>query len=321
VSAPAPNRVPGQYRGVAVTRVDGPLDDASLRAHFLGREAYWTTRYLVVRRAGGDHGPPEQAAERAALLAVRRADADALFSPITAVETIAGPDECVVVHRPEVDTAVPSSLAAVATEVGAAALGIRAVVVQGRYEHVNLIVDPDPLPVVVTEVVPPHPAKLADQARRVLAVAEELRPLRLETRAVDLADLAAARPAAHYLLPCRGGGDELPDDVAVSYLDERPPPADWTLVGCERSRRIHRWFYGRDAPTVDLCPLATVADAGPGAVLTKCCLQQEEIAEGTAEGPDGTTTWVSVPWGTSLALVREALGRLAERGAPRWSPA
>ena len=312
---PWPNRVPGQYRGVAVTRLGGALDEGSLRAHFLGREAYWTTRFLVVRPEEGGGAP-----ERAALLAVRRADPDALFSPITAVDLLAGPDACLVVHRPEVDTAVPSALAAVATEVRAEFPDVRAVAVQGRYEHVNLIVDPDPLRVVVTEVVPPHPAKLADQARRVLEVAEDLRPLRLETRAVDLADLARAHPAEHYLLPCRGGGDEL-TGVAVSYLDERPADADWTLVGCERSRRIHRWFYGRDAPTVDICPLATVADAGPGAVLTKCCLQQEEIAEGTAESADGTTTWVSVPWGSSLGLVRDALGRLAERGAPPWSPA
>lgn len=308
-----PNRIPGRYRGVAVARYDGPLDEASLRERYLGREAYWKTRFLVVR-------PHDDTSGNVALLAVARDPGDALFSPITAVELLAGPDECVFVHRPDVDTAIPSALVAVAAEVPDA----RAVVVQGRYEHVNFVVDPDPLRVVVREVVPPHPAKLADQARRIVDVTETLRPMRLESEVVDLADLARRLPAEHYLLPCRGGGSEIPG-ATVSYLDERPEPADWTLVGCERSRQIHRWFYGRDAPQVDFCPKVDPAAAGPGGLLTKCCLQQEELDEGVADGPDGLTTWVSVPWGASLEHVREALGRLAElaetQGAAPWSPA
>ena len=303
------NVIPGRYRGVAVARFDGPLDAPSLRAHFHGREAYWKTRFLVVR-------PHDETSDRVALLAVRRADGAALFSPMTAVDLLAGPDECAFVRRPDVDTAIPSALAEVAAEVP----DRRAVVVQGRYEHVNFVVDADPMRVVVREVVPPHPAKLVDQARRIVDVTEDLRPLRVESQVVDLADLAARAPAEHYLLPCRGGGGEIPG-AAVSYLDERPGSADWTLIGCERSRQVHHWFYGRDVPRVDFCPKLDPVGAGPGALLTKCCLQQEELDEGVAAGPDGPTTWVSVPWGASLEHVREALRRLAERGATPWSPA
>jgi hypothetical protein len=303
------NLVPGRYRGVAVARAPLPYDEETLRRRFLGREAYWKTRFLVVRPPGTDDGP-------VALLAVTRAGVEELFSPIVAVSLLAGPDECVLLHRPELDTAVPSLLAEAARD----APGVLAVVVQGRYEHVNFIVEPRPLPVVVREVVPPHPAKLADQARRVLEVSEDLAPMTLHAQTVDLADLARAHPADHYLLPCRGGGGEVPD-AEVSYLDERPPEADWTLLGCERSRQIHRWFYGRDTPGADTCPLAAVAASGPGTVLTKCCLQQEELAEGTVEGPGGATRWVSVPWGSSLEHVREALRRLARREEPSWSPA
>jgi hypothetical protein len=303
------NLVPGRYRGVAVARAPLPYDEATLRERYLGREAYWKTRFLVVREPGADDGP-------VALLAVTRAGDEDLFSPIVDVRLLAGPDETVLLHRPELDTAVPSLLAQAAAD----APGARAVVVQGRYEHVNFILEPGPLPVVVREVVPPRPAKLADQARRVLEVGEDLPPMALHAQTVDLAELAAAHPAGHYLLPCRGGGGEVPGAV-VSYLDERPPEADWTLLGCERSRQIHRWFYGRDAPGADTCPLAAVADSGPGAVLTKCCLQQEELAEGSVEGPGGTTRWVSVPWGSSLEHVRDALHRLARREEPEWSPA
>jgi hypothetical protein len=94
----------------------------------------------------------------------------------------------------------------------------------------------------------------------------------------------------------------------VSYLDERPPLADWTLLGCERSRQIHRWCYGHEPPTVDFCPKRHPA---PG-TLTKCCLQEEHLEAG--EG------WVSVPWGSSLEQVREALRRLARALEPSWAP-
>jgi hypothetical protein len=305
-----PNVVPGRYRGVAVARAPLPYDEETLRARYLGREAYFKTRFLVVRPPQEDL--PDDGSGPVALLAVTRAGDDELFSPIVDVRLLAGPDECVLLHRPDLDTGIPTLLARAAAD----APGARAVVVQGRYEHVNFILDPRPLPVVVREVVPPRPAKLADQARRILEVGEDLPPITLEPHTVDLADLAREHPAAHYLLPCRGGGGEVPG-ATVSYLDERPAEADWTLLGCERSRRIHRWFYGRDAPGADFCPLADVGREGPGAVLTKCCLQQEELAEGTA----GETHWVSVPWGASLEHVREGLARLAAREVPQWSPA
>jgi hypothetical protein len=291
------NLVPDRYRGVAVTTLPAGigLDEESLRAHLLGREAYRRTRFVVLR-----------CADRTALLRVERASDTALFSAITAVDLLAGPDECAYVVEPEVDTAVPSELARVAL---ARAPGARAVAVQGRYAHVNIIVDPRPLRVVVREVVPPEPAKLLDQARRVLAVADDLPPIELVGDLTDLAELAASRPSGHYLLPCRGSGGEVPG-ARVSYLDEHPERADWTLLGCTRSRQIHRHFYGGDVPTVDFCPKKALSGRG---VLTKCCLQEEHVE--TGEG------WVSVPWGSSLDQVRDALRRLVAQEDPAWAPA
>jgi hypothetical protein len=289
----AANLVPGRYRGVAVATVPGPLDETALRAHFLGREAYRRTRFLVAR-----HG------ERTAVLRVTKASETELFSPLVELEVLAGPEDCAFVNRPDVDTAIPSALAETAL---ADAPGARAVVVQGRYEHINFILNPCPRRVIVREVVPPEPAKLFDQAQRVLAVTEELPPLELVRQVVDLTELAAAHPAGHYLLPCRGSGVTV-TGATVSYLDERPPQAEWTLLGCERSRQIHRWCYGYDPPTVDFCPKR---DPAPG-TLTKCCLQEEHVEAG--EG------WVSVPWGSSLEQVREALRRLARALEPSWAP-
>jgi hypothetical protein len=276
-----------------VATVPGPLDERALRAHFLGREAYRRTRFLVAR-----HG------ERTAVLRVTKASETELFSPLVGLEVLAGPEDCAFVNRPDVDTAIPSALADAAL---ADAPGARAVVVQGRYEHINFILNPCPRRVVVREVVPPEPAKLFDQAQRVLAVTEELPPLELVRQVVDLTELAAVHPAGHYLLPCRGSGITVAG-ATVSYLDERPPQAEWTLLGCERSRQIHRWCYGYDPPTVDFCPKR---DPAPG-MLTKCCLQEEHVEAG--EG------WVSVPWGSSLEQVREALRRLARALEPSWAP-
>ena len=294
-----PNLVPHRYRGVSVAALPASvgLDEVALKGHF-----------LAGRPTGAPGSSSREASSRTAILHVTRASDTALFSPITSVELLAGPDECAYVVDPGADTGIPSDLARVARE---QAPGKRAVAVQGRYAHVNVIVDPQPLRVLVREVVPPEPAKLVDQARRVLAVTEDLPPMELVADLTDLADLAATLPSGHYLLPCRGSGGEVPG-AEVSYLDEHPPRADWTLLGCARSRQIHRHFYGTDAPSVDFCPKLRVAPPGV-AVLTKCCLQEERV-----EAHDGG---VAVPWGSSLDHVREALAALAAQQEPVWAPA
>jgi hypothetical protein len=291
------NVVPGQYRRVSVATVDGPLTADRLTDHFLGREAYRHTRFIVAR-AGRD----------TALVRVTKADDTSLFAPITSVEVLAGPDECVFVVAPDVDTGIPSALGEVAG--GHAA---RCVVVEGRYHHVSFILDPAPIRIRVGDVVPPRPAKLFDQARRVLELAEDLPPIELVADVVDLVDLAMAHPADRYLVPCRGSGFCVEGPATVAYLDERPAPAEWTLLGCERSRGIHEWFYGeRPHEAVELCPrLLFPADGQP--LLTKCCLLEDSIAD------QGVT--VAVPWGASLEQVRQALAAIAKAAEPAWAPA
>lgn len=293
------NLVPRRYRGVSVAALPAsvPLTEDGLRGYFLGRDAYRRTRFVVVRAPAGT-----------ALLRVDRAAAEPLFAPITAVELLAGPADCAYVVEPDADTGIPSELARVALT---RAPGTRAVAVQGRYAHVNVIVTPRPLRVVVREVVPPEPAKLLDQAHRVLAVTEDLPPIELVGELTELAALAARRPSGHYLLPCRGSGGEVPG-AAVSYLDEHPPRADWTLLGCARSRQIHRHFYGADVPTVDFCPKPDGVRPGGDPLLTKCCLQEERVTTGPG--------WACVPWGSSLEHVRTALHALAAQQEPAWAP-
>lgn len=291
------NLVPRRYRGVSVAHVDAPLERETLRSRFLGREAYRRTEFIVAR-----------AGDRAAVLRVRKTSTEPLFSPIVDLEVLAGPDETEIVHAPEVDVGVPTQLARVAAE---RAPGARCVVVRGRYEHISFILDPSPVPVRIVEVVPPEPPKLVDQVRRVLDTGEDLAPVELRPEVLDLLDLAAARPADHYLFPCRGSG-AAPVGATVDYLDERPPRADWTLVGCARSREIHHHIYGDEPPYVEMCP-RELAGPASGPTLTKCCLLEEDVQR------DGLM--VVVPWGASLDQVREGLGLLLRMAEPAWPPA
>ena len=126
------NRMPVRYREVAVTTVDFPLTAAALRRHFEGREAYRRTGYVVV------HGPDQEVA----LLEVEKSSVEELFAPITRVTVLAGPDEAAFVHAPEVDLGVPGQVCRAALT---RAPDTRCVIIQGRYEHVSFILDPDPI--------------------------------------------------------------------------------------------------------------------------------------------------------------------------------
>lgn len=290
--------MPKQYRRVAFTDVGVELDVESLRGYFDTHEVYRRTEFVVARSQ-----------DRVALARVTTATDEPLFCPVVDVVVLATPEETILIDSPEVDTGVPSQMAAVARAEGA---GHRCVVVRGRYGHVNFVLDPSPHNVHVLDVAPPWPAKLVDQVNRILDTDEDGVPVLVVPQVVDLEDLARSVPAEHYLLPCRGGGIDLPG-VESSFLDEVPPEADWVLIGCARSRAIHDHFYPDRAKTVqqvDFCPrkLAKRMPIPAGdARLTKCCLLEDRVEV------DGTT--VVVPWGASLAQVADGLAQAAELAA------
>ena len=284
-----PNFIARPYRGVSMQDVE-TLEPGRLTRHLLSRRVYRRTEF-VVAACDGAH----------AVLRLERADGDGILVPVRDARVLAGPAEVSFIVDHSVDTANASQMARAALAGGG---GARVHVIEGRFQHVNFIVEPAPLHVRVVEVVPPEPPKLLELARAVLAYDEDLPPLQLDFVAIDLRALAAAHPAAHYLFPCRCAGLEL--DAAVDFLDAGPPEAArWTLVGCERSRQIHAALYGHEPrERVDFCPRAIEGDAGdPGPTLLKCCLLERGV-----ERSGGRLT---VPWGASLEEVRTALRALA----------
>jgi hypothetical protein len=287
--------LPERYREVSVTDVDVPLEAGPLRDLLTSRPVYRRTRYVVVRRGG-----------QAALVEVVKTTTTPLFCPVEDAVLLAGPEETTYLHRPDLDTGVASELVKAAQD----APGVRCVVVEGRYGHVSFVLDPAPVRLRVLDVAPPWPAKLLDQVERVLDTAEDLPGILPLPQVVSLEELLPDQPAGHYLLPCRGGDMDVPG-AQVSYLDEVPPKADWTLLGCARSRAIHDFFYDGPVPQIDTCPRALAKDVelGPGEVLlTKCCLLEEHIET------EGRT--VVVPWGASFAHLREALNTAVELADP-----
>lgn len=279
-------RFPDRYREVSVLDVHVALERDPLHALLTSRPAYRRTRFFVVRHGGAT-----------ALVEIRTTPSAALFHDVADAWMLAGPGETAYLHRPDVDTGVPSELVRAARD----APDARCVVVEGRYGHVSFVLDPDPVRLHVLDVAPPWPAKLVDQVERMLQTAEDLPAVLPLPHVIELSDLLPRPGGSHYLLQCRGGGMDVPG-ASVSYLDEVPPRQDWTLLGCARSRSIHDALYGGPVAQIDTCPrsLARAERIPAGETLMlKCCLLEEHV-----ESSDRT---VVVPWGATYRHLREGI--------------
>jgi hypothetical protein len=279
------NFVPLPYRRVSYQPYAGRMSEAAIMDHLGSREVYRRTDIVILHNPAGEH----------AVAAVQRAESESLFTRVEAVEVLALPGDCVFLESAETDPANPSALAALARARGVGP--DRTAVVQGAFDHINIIHRPDPLVVRVVEVAPPEPPKLFAMARHVLGYAQ-LPPIRLDLERIELRELCASVKPEAYLVPCRSGGlDQL--GAPVHFLDERPPVRlPWTLIGCERSLQFHRHYYGDEPPRVEMCP-RRLTSALERPTLLKCCLLEFDIEL------EGRTA--IVPWGADLAMVERAL--------------
>ncbi|MGQ0846658.1 MAG: DUF7714 family protein [Sporichthyaceae bacterium] len=298
LALPPPNTRSHPYRGLSMQEVDIPLTESAMLAFLDGREVYRRTEFLVLRNG-----------EDTALLQVAKDDFEPLFAPVTDAILLAAGEDIAYVEDPSVDVGNATALAK------AAVPGKLATVVVGMFSHVNFIYRPQPIPIRVTEVVPPYPPKLFAQATQVIEFDEDLPPIELILDAVQVSDLVDANPAHTYLLPCRGSGSA-PAGATGEVLDTRPADRKaWLMIGCERSMQFHRHFYGDEPPQVDLCPKARLgkdADylASGDFALIKCCMLERGL-----EVDDRS---VVVPWGANLDEIRLGLRRLllGEEGPP-----
>ena len=237
-----PNWICRPYRGVSVQRLGVALTEDAVREHLVGRRVYRRTEVLI---AEGDEG-------HAVVTVDKEERGDDLFWPVTDVHWISGPEQTAFVREPETDTGNATQMARAAAASGLAA---RVYVVEGRNQHVNLIVEPEPVRIRVVEVVR-RLRRSSSTWPSACSNHEDLDPVALELEAIDLNAVAALQPAEHWLLPCRCGGLEL--GGPVDFLDSGPPQqpgGGWTLLGCERSRQIHSELYGAEpASRVELCP-------------------------------------------------------------------
>ena len=284
------NFVPLPYRRVSYQPYAGAMTEAAITGHLLAREVYRRTDIVILHNKQGEN----------AVAAVQRTESDALFVRLDAVEVLALPGQCVFLHSPATDPANRSALARLAREHGIDTE--QTVIVQGAFDHINLIHHPDPLRVRVVEVAPPEPPKLDAMAGHVLSYAD-LPAICLELERIKLRELCGQVQPEAYLVPCRSGGlDDL--GAPVYFLDERPPQRQaWTLIGCERSLQFHRHYYGDEPPRVEMCP-RKLASANGCPTLIKCCLLEFGIEQ------EGQT--VVVPWGADLPMVEQALRLLSQ---------
>lgn len=286
------NFVPLPYRRVSYQPYSGVMSEAAISDYLLNHEVYRRTDIVIL------HNDRQECA----VAAIQRAESDNLFVRVDAVEILAMPGECVFLTSPGTDPANPSALAKLAREQRVDS--DKTLIVQGAFDHINIIHHPNPLIIRVVEVAPPEPPKLYKMAEQVLSYAD-LPAICIDLERIDLRSLCSKVETDAYLVPCRSGGlDDL--GAPVYFLDERPKiRLPWTLIGCERSLQFHRHYYGDEPPRIEMCP-RRLACHRQGPTLLKCCLLEYDIEY------DGNTA--IVPWGADLKMVERALRGLSQGG-------
>lgn len=284
------NFVPLPYRRVSYQPYAGAMTPNAIAEHLITREIYRRTDIIVLHNDKHEF----------AVAAVQRADADSLFTRIEKLEILALPEDCHFIHSSETDPANRSALAKLAREHNIGSN--KTVIVQGAFDHINIIHRPAPLLLRVVEVAPPEPPKLYKMAEHVLSYAD-LPPICLQLERIDLHDLCKQVQPDAYLVPCRSGGlDDL--GAPVYFLDERPSERQpWTLIGCERSLQFHRHYYQDEPPRIEMCP-RQLSSSTTVPTLLKCCLLEFDIEY------DGVTA--VVPWGSDLPMIEKALTLLSQ---------
>ena len=279
------NFMPLPYRRVSVQEVEFSLSEKEIRNFYLGKMAYRRTDFVVLKYKSD-----------IAVIEIKRAEGDALFHEIVALEILATPSTAHFVVDHDVDTANISAVAKKAKELNIASS--ETLVVEGAYCHVNFLVAPQPLVITVVDIIPPSPPRLVDMTAKLLDSEPELPAIVIENHLIDLNDVMNENPHPEYLFPCKTSGIKKDGN----YLDQRPEEKDWLLIGCKRCQEIHQYVYGRQAKRVETCPKELVTDTNKKTIL-RCCMLENHV-----EFKDNLAL---IPWGFERPHLRQALEYLA----------
>jgi hypothetical protein len=267
--------------------VDFALNETELKSFLCGKEAWFETDYVVFRRGN-----------ECAVTEIRKADPEDLFCRITQVAMVSLPSESRWIDDFTVDTGNPSALAEKARALGVTAS--ETLVVNGLYEHVNFIHCPQPAVIDIFDLSPPEPPRLLDMARRALGN-RDFPAVVLNPHIQSIPEMVRHLGDRPILFPC--AVSQLKTIPRAFYLDQRPSPQDWVLLGCERSRQIYRHVYGTEPPSIELCPRQLFAAHG-ALTLTRCCMVEGSLSL--------SGNVAIVPWGAELSLIEDAIRALLD---------
>ncbi|MGE4132178.1 MAG: hypothetical protein AB7F86_11110 [Bdellovibrionales bacterium] len=286
------NFVPLPYRRVSVQEVTIGLNPEEARKYLVGKRCFEATDFIVLREG---HSNLIVGVEKAPL------QAGSLFSEITNIRILAPANQTRFHVDPNLDTGDPSALLRVADEFKTARG--QALIVQGMYDHVNFILDPNPIELEIVDLIPPKPARLVDLVAQALALGR-FPPTRIRVLHFDSMTLAQRGSGGPYLFPCKVAN--LADMKAALFLDQHPPKQDWVLVGCSRSEQIYQEFYHSKPKRIETCPRQLMSEDTMSYRITRCCLLKPDHVEF-----NGRTA--IVPWGAEVDVVCRALSNFYGR--------
>jgi hypothetical protein len=273
--------LPDHCKDVSVREVDFPLTGEEIARHTAGKKAYTRTEFIILKNG-----------DEYAVLQVFKEDGIDLFRPISAYKVIALPDSTIFVHDEEIDVLNRSRMANVALRHPG-----KTVIVRGLFNHISFAQGSEVLNLLVTDVVPPKPAKLSYLVAKALDAGLVDLPIVVTEETIDLNDLERRVQTPVVVFPCRASG--LTSEKTVFFLDETPRiEGKATLVGCDLSLRIFQSIYKKKPEFISMCPRELVPHDGKKR-LVKCC----RVKEGFELEGD----LAIVPWGATVSDVAQAI--------------
>jgi hypothetical protein len=281
---------PKHCREVGVKKVTFPLNDGEIRNNLINKSAYKRTDYLVLVNE-----------DERAIIKIKKNSSDELFSQIEDIEIVSLPESTKYLVDPNINVLSPTQMLEAADSAK-----VETLVIKGMFEHVSFIHKEKFVPLVVYDVVPPEPPKLAKLTQNALYSGSVGFPVKIIPRIHDLRETVIKCTKSNIVFPCHAS--ELTSNKKTFYLDQNPEFQenelnDVCLIGCDLSLRIFKTIYKTEPEFFNFCPKRRAIDyQSKEHTITKCC--------DLKEGYQRQGNIVEVPWGATQKEVEDALNEL-----------